>query len=103
VVRRLGFDADASLLLVGAACCATWRGDHDTAARLHGAANVDIKAALEAGAINWTRAEKKLQEKDQAKLREILGERAYEVAYHRGAQLSPDQAVELALGRVTAA
>jgi predicted ATPase/class 3 adenylate cyclase len=103
VVRRLGFDADASELLVGAACCATWRGDHERAARLHGAANVDINAALEAGAINWSEAERNLQEKDQAKLREILSERAYEDAYHRGAQLSPEQAVELALGQTTAA
>jgi predicted ATPase/class 3 adenylate cyclase len=103
VVRRLGFDADASELLVGAACCATWRGDYQKAARLHGAANVDIKAALEAGAINWSQAERNLQEKDQAKLREILGDQAYEDAYHQGAQLSPEQAVELALGRTTAA
>jgi len=103
VVRRLGFDADASLLLFGAACCATWRGDYDRAARLHGAANVDINAALKAGAISWSQAEKNLQEKDQAKLRQVLGERAYEEACHRGAQLSPEQAVELALGRPTAA
>jgi predicted ATPase/class 3 adenylate cyclase len=103
VVRRLGFDADASELLVGAACCATWRGDYERAARLHGAADVDIKAALKAGAINWSQAERNLQEKDQAKLREILGERAYEDAYHEGTQLSPEQAVELALGRTTAA
>jgi predicted ATPase/class 3 adenylate cyclase len=99
VVRRLGFDADASQLLVGAACCATWRGDYENAARLHGAANADIKAALEAGAINWSEAERNLQEKDRAKLREILGERAYEDAYREGAQLSPEKAVELALGR----
>jgi predicted ATPase/class 3 adenylate cyclase len=103
VVRRLGFDADASLLLVGAACCATWRGDHEKAARLHGAANVDIRAALEAGAINWTRAERNLQEKDQARLRLVLGELAYEDAYRQGAQLSPEEAVELALGSTTPA
>jgi hypothetical protein len=103
VVRRLGFDADASQLLVGAACCATSRGDYEKAARLHGAANVDIKAALEAGAIKWSQAERNLQQQDQTKLREILGERVYEDAYHEGARLSPAQAVELALGRTTAA
>jgi predicted ATPase/class 3 adenylate cyclase len=101
VVRRLGFDADASELLVAAACCATWHGDYEKAARLHGAAHVDIKAALEAGAINWSQAERNLQETDQAKLREMLGERVYEDAYHHGAHLSPAQAVELALGRTT--
>jgi predicted ATPase/class 3 adenylate cyclase len=101
VVRRLGFDADASELLVGAACCATWRGDYEKAARLHGAAAADIKAALAAGAINWSKAEKNLQEKDQAKLREILGDQSYEEAYIAGARLSPAQAVELALGRET--
>jgi len=103
VVRRLGFDADASQLLVAAACCATWRGEYQNAARLHGAANVDIKSALEAGAINWSQAERNLQERDRAELREILGERAYEDAYDAGAQLSPEQAVELALGRAAAA
>jgi len=103
VVRRLGFDADASQLLVGAACCATRRGDYETAARLHGAANVDINAALEAGAINWSEAERNLQEKDQAKLRDVLGERGYEDACQQGAQLSSEQAVDLALGRTTAA
>jgi predicted ATPase/class 3 adenylate cyclase len=103
VVRRLGFDADASQLLVGAACCATWRGDYEKAARLHGAANVDLKAALKAGAINWSKAERNLQEKDQTKLREILGDQAYEDAYRQGSQLSPEQAVELALGRTVPA
>ena len=103
VVRRLGFDADASELLVGAACCATWRGDYQKAARLHGAAAADIKAALAAGAINWSEAEKNLQEEDQATLREILGDQPYHHAYRAGARLSPAQAVELALGRQTAA
>jgi hypothetical protein len=102
VVRRLGFDADTSELLVGAACCATGRGEYEKAARLHGAANVDITAALKAWAINWSQAERELQEEDQVKLREILGERAYEDSFAEGARLSPAQAVELALGRTTA-
>jgi predicted ATPase/class 3 adenylate cyclase len=102
VVRRLGFNADASELLVGAACCATWRGDYDRAARLHGAADADIKAALAAGAINWSAAEQNLQESDQAKLREVLGEQSYDEAYRAGARLSAIQAVELALDRTTA-
>jgi predicted ATPase/class 3 adenylate cyclase len=102
LVRRLGFDADASELLVGAACCATWRGDYDRAARLHGAADADIRAALAAGSINWSEAERELQEKDQAKLREVLGEQPYDEAYRAGARLAPNQAVELALGRATA-
>jgi predicted ATPase/class 3 adenylate cyclase len=97
LARRLG--ADASELLVGAACCSTWRGEYVKAARLHGAADADIKAAVAAGQISWSQAEMSLQEDDQARLRELLGEEAYGEAYRSGAQLSAAQAVELALGR----
>jgi hypothetical protein len=38
--------------LVGAACCATWPRDYVRAARLHGTADGDIRAALDVGAIN---------------------------------------------------
>jgi predicted ATPase/class 3 adenylate cyclase len=99
-VRRVGVALDASELLVGAACCATWRGDYVKAARLHGVADVDRKTSLGVGSINWSEAEKNLQEKDQAKLRELLGEEAYEDAYTAGAQMSVPEAVELALGRI---
>jgi non-specific serine/threonine protein kinase len=103
VVRRLGFNAGVSELLVGAACCATWGGDYDRAARLHGAADADIKAALEVGAIRWTKAERSLQDKDQTKLRELLGDESYDTAYRSGTELSPQKAVELALGRTVTA
>jgi predicted ATPase/class 3 adenylate cyclase len=99
VARRIGPGVDASELLVGAACCATWRGDYDKAARLHGAADTDIKTALRVGSISWSEAEKGLQEKDQAKLRELLGDQAYVYAFRSGAALSAAAAVELALGR----
>jgi tetratricopeptide (TPR) repeat protein len=101
--RRIGAGVDASELLVGAACITTWRGDYDRAARLHGAADVDRKKALGVGSINWSQAERNLQETDQAKLRELLGDDAYESAYRAGARLSPSDAIELALGRTVAA
>lgn len=97
-VRRLGFSAGASVLLVAAACGATWRGDYDRAAQLHGAADTDLNAALKVGAIRWTNAEKTMQDNCQAKLREFLGDQCYDNAYRSGTELSPQQAVELALG-----
>ncbi len=99
VARRIGAGVDASELLVGAACCATWRGDYERAARLHGAAATDLRTALGVGAINWSGAEKRLQDEDQARLREVLGDVRYQAAYRSGQALSPSQAVELALAR----
>jgi tetratricopeptide (TPR) repeat protein len=99
VVRRLGFDADASELLFGAACCATWRGDYARAATLHGAADTDIKRAIGDGVVIWLVLEKNLQDEDQAKLRELMGDEAYQKAYRSGTELPPAQAIDLALGR----
>jgi predicted ATPase/class 3 adenylate cyclase len=100
--RRIGTGVDASELLTGAACSATWQGDYVKAARLHGAADVDRKTALRVGAINWSQAEQNLQEKDQARLRELLGDQDFDDAYRAGARLSASEAIELALGRAAA-
>jgi hypothetical protein len=99
VARRVGVRIDASELLLAAACYAAWQGDHLRAARLHGAADADIAAAVEIGAIGMTAPEQELRERAQARLRAELGDAPYEQAYAAGATLSPAVAVELALSR----
>jgi predicted ATPase/class 3 adenylate cyclase len=99
VARRIGVRIDASEVIFGAACCAAWQGHHARAAQLHGAADADIRAALEIGAINWSKAEQDLRDREQRQLRELMGAGPYEDAYQAGARLAPAQAVELALSR----
>jgi len=99
VARRIGVRIDASEVIFAAACCTAWQGYQDRAAKLHGAADADIKAALEIGTINWSKAEQDLREREQRQLRERMGPGPYEEAYLAGARLTPTQAVELALSR----
>ena len=99
--RRTGLHLDVSELLFSAACCTAWQGDHVRAARLHGAAEKDMSAAMAVGSITWTVPERQLSEREQGSLRQIMGDEAYEVAYRSGAGLSRAQAVDLALGRET--
>jgi predicted ATPase/class 3 adenylate cyclase len=99
VVRRIGLRIDASEVVFAAACCSAWQGHYAKAAQLHGAADADIKAALEIGAIDWSKAEQDLREREQRQLRERMGPGPYEEAYLAGARLTPTQAVELALSR----
>jgi len=99
MARRIGLHLDVSELLFGAACCAAWQGDHARAARLHGAAEKDLSAAIAVGSISLTDAELQLSEREQGSLRQILGDQAYEAAYRFGTGLSRAQAVDLALGR----
>jgi predicted ATPase/class 3 adenylate cyclase len=102
VRRRLGPGVPGGDLIFAAACCAAWEGDPDRAARLHGAGDKDITASLENRSINWPDVEQQLREREQGKLQEQLGEAAYRDAYRSGAQLSPEQALDLALGRDSA-
>ncbi len=99
VARRIGVRLEVSEIIFGAACCATWQGDYRKAARLHGAADVDISASLEVGTISWSAAEQRLREQEQGRLRELMGDELYADAYRIGAGLSAIQAVELALSR----
>ena len=86
-------------MLFAAACVATWQGDYERAAILHGAGDADIDASLQMRVINWSAAEQTLRETDQGKLRQHLGDVAYDVAYRTGAALSRNAALELALSR----
>jgi predicted ATPase/class 3 adenylate cyclase len=97
--RRIGLHLDVCELLFGAACCTAWQGDHVRAARLHGAADQDMSAAMAVGSITWTEPERQLDEREKGSLRQIMGDEAYEAAYRSGAGLSRAQAVDLALGR----
>jgi predicted ATPase/class 3 adenylate cyclase len=101
--RRIGLHLDVSELLFGAACCIAWQGDHARAARLHGAADKVMAAALEAGSIIWSGPEQQLREREQGGLRALMGARAYDAGFRSGAGLSPSQAVDLALGRAVPA
>jgi predicted ATPase/class 3 adenylate cyclase len=97
--RRIGLHLDVSELLFGAACCTAWQGDHVRAARLHGAADKDLSAAIAVGSISLTDPERQLSEREQGSLRQTMGDEAYQAAYRSGAGLSRAQAVDLALGR----
>jgi predicted ATPase/class 3 adenylate cyclase len=97
--RRMGLRLDVAELLFGAACCAAWQGDHARAARLHGAAERQMNAAIEVGSITWSGAEAELSERERAGLRELMGAQAYDAGLRSGAGLSRSQAVDLALGR----
>jgi tetratricopeptide (TPR) repeat protein len=99
VARRLGQHLDVSELLFGAACCAAWQGDYDRAARLHGAADTDMTTALGIGAISWAGAEQQLREREQSRLRQLMGDEAFGAAHRSGAGLSRSLAMDLALGR----
>jgi hypothetical protein len=97
--RRFGQHLVVSELLFGAACTTAWQGDHDRAARLYGAADTDMSAAVGVGAISWSGAEQQLHEREQGRLRQLMGDQAFDAAYRSGTGLSPSQAMELALGR----
>jgi predicted ATPase/class 3 adenylate cyclase len=99
VARRTGARSDVSQVIFGAACLAMWRGDYLPAARLFGAADVDLRASLADGSIRWTEPERRLQDAQQGRLRELMGGESFDQGYRSGAELSRVQAVELALGR----
>ena len=97
VARRSGIRLDVCEVLFGAACCAAWRGEQDKAAQLFGAADLRIGYSLADGSITWSATEERLRTQQQRQLREAMGEHAFDDAYRRGAALSRQQAVELAL------
>jgi tetratricopeptide (TPR) repeat protein len=97
--RQMGLVVGASEVMLGAACCAAWQGEHEKAARLHGAADTAIKAAIIDRTLMWSEAEESMRVREQAGLRQAMGEGRYDAAYRTGRLLSPADAVELALSR----
>jgi hypothetical protein len=86
-------------MIFAEACVAAWQDDLVRAARLFGAGDVDIDQALAINVINWSQAEQDLREREQGRVRELLGGAAYEAAYAEGARMPPATARDLALNR----
>ncbi len=95
--RRTGLVLGGAEVILGAACCAAWQADHDRAARLHGAADAAIEAAIDARIMMWSEAEQQMRAREQDQLRNLMGAAAYDAAYQAGRLLRPTEAVELAL------
>jgi predicted ATPase/class 3 adenylate cyclase len=99
VARRTGVLLDVSQLIFGSACIAAWQGRHELAARLFGAADTDLAAATADGSIRLTEPEQLLLEREQARLRALMGDGPFEAAFRSGTGLSRVAAVELGLSR----
>ncbi|MGH3302104.1 MAG: hypothetical protein ACRDOK_10565 [Streptosporangiaceae bacterium] len=97
--RRMGPSLVVGEMVFAAACVAAWQGDLDRAARLFGAGDADIDPSLAMRTILWSPPEQGLREREQARVRELLGDAAYEAAYAAGARLPAAQARDLALSR----
>jgi hypothetical protein len=95
--RRTGMLLDVAQVLLAAACCATWQGHHLEAARLHGAAYVDMDNSVVNKMINFSDPEREMQQRELALVREQLGDDRYLVEYEAGTRLTRYQAVQLAL------
>jgi predicted ATPase/class 3 adenylate cyclase len=100
--RRMGRSLVVGEMVFAAACVAAWQGELDRAARLFGAGDVDIDASLAMRTILWSPTEQSLREREQGRLKELMGDTAYEAAYAAGARMPMAQAWDLALGRETA-
>jgi predicted ATPase/class 3 adenylate cyclase len=98
VARRTGVFLDVSQVIFGAACIAAWHGHHELAARLFGAADTDLQAAMADRSIKWTEPEQELTAREHARLSELMGAGPFESAFRSGTGLSRGGAVELALG-----
>jgi predicted ATPase/class 3 adenylate cyclase len=97
--RRLGHRIQVCELFFGAACCATWLGEYERAALLHGAADRALDEAVADLTVTWSPIEENLRQKEQRLLREFIGEARYEAGYRVGQSLSREQVLDLALGR----
>jgi predicted ATPase/class 3 adenylate cyclase/DNA-binding CsgD family transcriptional regulator len=79
--------------LLGLALAAGAGGDPAIAATLHGAADLQYEQAGQA----FDAKESKMRTSDQARLRDVLGEAAFDAAYHHGRTLSQADAIAVAL------
>jgi predicted ATPase/class 3 adenylate cyclase len=99
VARRTGLLLDVSQIIFGSACVAAFEGRHELAARLFGAADTDLRAAMADVSIQWTEPERQLADREHARLRELMGDGPYEAGFRAGAGMSRVAAVDLALSR----
>jgi len=75
-----------------AALCASANGDHERGATLHGAADALIAGIDETFEIE-------LREPDHARLRQVMGDDIFEIAYGFGRLMTEKEALDLALGQ----
>ena len=95
VSRRTGERSSLAEASLGLACVAADLGDCDRAATLHGTA----QAFAERAGQPWQELEVSYRRDSLHKVRTSLGEEQFERAYAKGMMLSPDQAIDLALGK----
>ena len=103
--RRLGQRRTAAFAVFILACCATGLSDYRRAAQLTGAtdaAEAEINL-ITPHAYVWTPIEEQVRQANMTRLRQALGQGAFEQAYAAGRALSFDQAAYLALGRLRSA
>jgi predicted ATPase/class 3 adenylate cyclase len=99
MAHRLGVGLTMAVGLFAAACCAAWKGDNQTAARLHGATDTEFRTAVANSVFSWTDFELQVRAKEQAKVHAAMGDVEFAAYYRAGAQLPLDEALDLALGR----
>ncbi len=94
--RRVGRQGPSDAAIFVLACCATNARDHRRAAQLTGAHDV-MDAKLTALGHHWTEREQSARDDNRDRLRRALGNDEFERALRCGANLSFDEAVDLAL------
>jgi predicted ATPase/class 3 adenylate cyclase/DNA-binding NarL/FixJ family response regulator len=94
--RATGEKAFAHVAILGLALAVGTDGDPAAAAALHGAADHQYERAGQA----FDAVDLALRASDHARLRDALGEAAFDAAYARGRSLSQADAITLALGTV---
>ncbi|MGH9170491.1 MAG: ATP-binding protein [Acidimicrobiales bacterium] len=95
--KRLGLHQEMCSFIFAAACCATAQGDFVTGARLHGAAEVAVRSAIDAGHYRWSDVEETLRAADFARLGDEMGAEAFRDELRVGNALSMAQAADLVL------
>jgi len=98
-MRRTGIEIGSAGVIFGAACCSAADGQAELAARLHGAADAAISASLADKIMLWSDAEQSAQRREQGQVRDVMGDAAFDEAFHAGARLGPAEAAAVALGR----
>ncbi|HEY6310824.1 MAG TPA: adenylate/guanylate cyclase domain-containing protein [Streptosporangiaceae bacterium] len=99
ISRRNGDNSGMAYAILGLACLADDAGDSDRAAVLHGAA----QAFLDRTGNPWQELEARNRRDSLGQVRAHLGDEQLERAYAQGMALSPEKALDLALGKAGSA
>ena len=90
--QEIGALRDFSYFVLGVALCMTISGEMELAMTLHGAAD----GLIEQMDRSFQPLEEELREQDHSRLRQAMGETAFESAYAAGRRLTSSEAIELA-------